>query len=491
MAAPRAADSPNWEQGCLSAAGERHEPVLRLAGRGRSWLVTENGELYRDGLFALAAGPAGQAAARGAAFATFSGDLGETLEWLALRTSAHLLLDELAAAARDRPVATEADITRCERRIGHPVWQYVTGRGAQRRVVGPWEAWTATYADRLASLRSAWDSEVRARLAALPAGHPLETLITPLALVHVERDTTDILREYRTRLNTLSRECARVSTEIGVIGTLGSLALVPVTDALGVLFLVPVAVAAALYYGGHAAMNRVAGGRRRPICSGGAVMGDWAPGTGRSHSLRSLGARLVTDPVQVLVGARMSAADVGTALALQLALLHVRKKAGAPFSGPLLQSLRVQWDARRSVGGPGGDVVVALEPEPGADGTTVIVGGPLVRASGARNLGPEVCGLSDAGGKGWHYRAGGNEVAWAALEERLGCLSVAPERDDVLFVSGTRDLGTIAAVDWLTARLDGVLPNAPWVLVEAPRQRRLGLLPGAADRRAAHTSRPR
>jgi len=468
MTAPRAADSPNWEQGCLSDAGQRHDPVLRLAGRGRSWLVTENGELYRDGLFALAAGPAGQAAARGAAFRTFSGDLNETLEWLALRTSAHLLLDELAAAARDRPVATEADITRCERRISHPVWQYVTGRGAQRRVVGPWEAWTARYADRLASLRSAWDTEIRARLAALPAGHPLETLIAPLALVHVERDTTDILREYRTRLNTLSRECTRVSTEIGVVGTLGSLALTPATDALGGLFLVPVAAAAALYYGGHAAMNRVAGDRRPSICSGGAVMGDWAPGASRPHSLRSLSARLLTDPVQILVGARMSAADVGTALALQLALLHARRKAGAPFGVPLAQPLRGAWNARRSVGGPGDEVVVALGPEPDVNGTTVVVGGPLVRASGASNLGPGVCGLSDAGGKGWHYRAGENEVAWAAHEERLGCLSVAPERDDVLFVSGTRDLGTIAAVDWLTARLDGVLPNAPWVLVEAP-----------------------
>jgi hypothetical protein len=197
MAAPRAADSLSWEQGCLVGAGKRHEPVLRLAGRGRSWLVTENGQLYRDGLFALAAGPAGQAAARGSDFGAFSGDLDETLHWLALRTSAHLLLDELAAAAQNRPVAAEADITRCERRIGHPIWQYVTGRGAQRRVVNPWEAWTATYADRLANLRSAWDTEVRARLAALPAEHPLKTLIAPLALVHVERDTTDILREYR------------------------------------------------------------------------------------------------------------------------------------------------------------------------------------------------------------------------------------------------------------------------------------------------------
>lgn len=469
MAAPRAADSPRWEQGCLSDAGERHEPVLRLAGRGRSWLVSENGELYRDGLFALAAGPAGQAAARGSEFGTFSGDLDETLEWLALRTSAHLLLDELAAAAQDRPVATEADIARCERRIGHPIWQYVTGRGAQRRVVNPWEAWTATYADRLANLRSAWDTDVRARLAALPAEHPLKTLIAPLALVHVERDTTDILREYRTRLSTLSRECTRVSTEIGVVGTLGSLALTPATNVLGWLFLVPVAAAAVLYYGGHAAMNRVARDRRRSICADGAVIGDWALTADRAHSLHSLGARLLTDPVQILVGARMSAADVGTALALQLALLHARGKAGAPFSVPLLQSVSAKWKARPSISAPCGDVVVALEPELGVSATTVVLGGPLVRAAWARNLGPGVCGLSDAGGNGWHFRASEKEVAWASREERLGCLSVAPERDDVVFISGTRDLGTITAVDWLTARLDRSLPNAPWVLVEAPR----------------------
>lgn len=170
-------------------------------------------------------------------------------------------------------------------------------------MVGPWEAWTATYADQLASLRNAWDTEVRTRLAALPARHPLEALIAPLALVHVERDTTDILREYRTRLNTLSRECTRVSTEIGVVGTLGSLALAPTTNALGVLFLLPVVVAGALYYGGHAAMNRMAGDRRHLICTDDVVTGDWAPGLSRPHSLRSLGARLLTDSVQILVGA--------------------------------------------------------------------------------------------------------------------------------------------------------------------------------------------
>lgn len=469
MAAPRAADSPSWEQGCLSDAGERREPVLRLAGRGRSWLVTENGELYRDGLFALAAGPAGQAAARGSEFGTFSGDLDETLEWLALRTSAHLLLDELATAARDRPVAAEADIARCERQIGHPLWQYVTGRGAQRRVVNPWEAWTATYADRLANLRSAWDTDVRARLAVLPADHPLKTLIAPLAFVHVERDTTDILREYRTRLSTLSRECTRVSAEIGVVGTLGSLALTPATSVLGWLFLVPVAAATALYYGGHAAMNRMARDRWRSICVDGAVIGDWASKADRANSMRSLGARLLTDPVQILVGVRMSAADVGTALALQLALLHARGKAGAPFSVPLVQPVRGKWNASPSIRAPCDDVVVALEPELGERGTKVVIGGPLVRSSWAKNLGPGVCGLSDAGGKGWHYRAAEHEVAWASREERLGCLSIAPERDDVLFVSGTRDLGTLTAVDWLTGRLDGSLPNAPWVLVAAPR----------------------
>jgi hypothetical protein len=52
------------------------------------------------------------------------------------------------------------------------------------------------------------------------------------------------------------------------------------------------------------------------------------------------------------------------------------------------------------------------------------------------------------------------------------------ERDDVLFISGTRDLSTIAAVDWLTARLGGTLPDAPWTLVKAPRPatRQLGWL---------------
>ncbi|MGH4013970.1 MAG: hypothetical protein ACRDSL_08605, partial [Pseudonocardiaceae bacterium] len=265
------------------------------------------------------------------------------------------------------------------------------------------------------------------------------------------------------------RECTRVSTEIGVVGTLGSLALTPATDVLGGLFLVPVAAAAALYYGGHAAMNRVARDRRHSICADGAVIGDWAPKASRPHSLRSLGARLLTDPVQILVGTRMSAADVGTALSLQLALLHARKKARTPLSIPLVPPPRGDWNARPSISAPGADVVVALEPELGVSGTTVIFGGPLVQAAGARNLGPSVCGLSDAGGKGWHFRAGENEVAWASREERLGCLSAAPERDDVLFVSGTRDLGTLTAVDWLTARLDGALPDAPWVLVAAAR----------------------
>jgi hypothetical protein len=86
-----------------------------------------------------------------------------------------------------------------------------------------------------------------------------------------------------------------------------------------------------------------------------------------------------------------------------------------PSESPLGQSLQGERNVRCSV-------VVALEPEPSLSGTTVVVGGSLVRAPFAKHLGPGTCELSDAGGRGWHYRAGGTEMAWAAHEERLGCL---------------------------------------------------------------------
>lgn len=90
----------------------------------------------------------------------------------------------------------------------------------------------------------------------------------------------------------------------------------------------------------------------------------------------------------------------------------------------------------------------------------LVIGGPLVRAPLSITV-QEACRLTDEGGNGWHFHADGDRIAEAENEEQLGSVSVAIARDDVLFVVGTRDAGTVAALRWLRHVRETHVPTSP------------------------------
>jgi len=451
--APDAESTRGWEEAAVAAEG-RIPPPIRVAGASRSWTIEQQGTLYRDGIFAVTTDDAGNGerlVRNGAARLTeLTGlPLDAVLRRLSVRTAAHLALDELMTTLADRPRATESEITRCRKRLGHPLLQYVTGRGAQRDVVEPWERWMGAHEDHLLRLERAWESTVLPVVDELVPGDPLCPLLEPLRSLQITRDTRDIIHEYRTRLASLSRECQRVSTEIGVVGTLFSLALVPVTDTLGPFFLAPVVVAGTLYYMGHSVARRFPRASR-PVALKRLRIGP--AGTG-APGIEAVLARTRTAPVRILAGPRMAAADLGCALALQLETMHASQRDDRLFA-----------------------VSVTCDDAPG-DLVRIVIGGPLVRSPPSITA-QEACRLTDEGGCGWHFRATDDRIAEAENEEQLGSVSTAVARDDVLFVVGTRDAGTVAALRWLRHVRATRVPDVPWVLLDArlrlgtPRPRR-------------------
>ena len=441
-AAPDSSASRQWEKAALSAEG-RIPPLIRVAGACRSWTIEQQGTLYRDGVFAVTTDISGHGQRlmrNGAVRLIEIADvpLEEVLRRLSTRTAAQLALDDLMHTLAERPHATESEIRRCQERLSHPLLQYATGRGAQRDVVEPWQRWLGAHEDRLLRIERAWTLDVLPVIDQLAPNDPLASILNPLRLLQITRDTREIIHEYRTRLASLSRECQRVSAEIGVVGTLFSLALVPVTNTLGPFFLAPVLAAGTLYYLGHPIARRFS---RAPAPVAlpqplGAATGTGLPG------IDTVLAKMTTTPVQILAGPRLAAADLGCALTLQLETMHASQR-----------------DDRLST------VSVTPTDTPG-DHVRVVIGGPLVRATPTITA-EEACRLTDEGGSGWHFCADGDRIAEAANEEQLGSISVATTHDDVLFVVGTRDAGTVAALRWLRYARQTHIPDVPWVLIDA------------------------
>ena len=421
----------------------RRPPLVRVAGSCRSWVIEQQGTLYRDGVFAVTTDQARNAQRLlrdGAVRLTELEDvpLDAVLRRLSARTAAQLALDSLMSTLAFRPHATESEIRRCHDRLRNPALQYLTGRGAQRDVVEPWERWLGAHEDHLVRLERAWQTDVLPVVDETSPTDPLAALLQPLRLLQISRETREIIHEYRTRLAALSRECQRVSAEIGVVGTLFSLALVPVTDTLGLFFLAPVLLAGTLYYSGYGIARRFsrappAVALPRPVT---AVARDGHTG------IAAVLARMTVAPVRILAGPRLSAADLGCALALQLETMHASERDD-----------RLEAIAVESADAPGGHV-------------RVVIGGPIVRARLSFTE-QEACRLTDEGGVGWHFCAGGERLASAEDEEQLGSISVSAVRDDVLFVVGTRDAGTVAALRWLRYARATSGPDVPWVLVDA------------------------
>ncbi|MDQ3675917.1 MAG: hypothetical protein M3401_03790 [Actinomycetota bacterium] len=441
-AAPDSAASRAWEEAAMSAEG-RLPPPVRVAGASRTWTIEQQGTLYRDGVFAVTTDIArnGERLVRNGAVRLTELDgisLDATLRRLSVRTAAHLSFDELMGTLAYRPHATESEIRRCRDRLRNPALQYLTGRGAQRDVVEPWERWLGAHEDHLLRLERAWLTEVLPVLEETAPDDPLAPILEPLRLLQISRETREIIHEYRTRLASLSRECQRVAAEIGVLGTLFSLALVPVTETLGPFFLAPVLIAGTLYYLGYAIARRFSGASPavalpRPRAA--------SPGSG-APGIAAVLARMTVAPVRILSGPRLAAADLGCALALQLETMHASQR-----------------DDRLSA------VSVNSADVPG-DHVRVVIGGPLVRAPLSLTV-EEACRLTDEGGAGWHFSADGHRIAAAEDEEQLGSISASVARDDVLFVVGTRDAGTVAALRWLRYMCGTHAPDVRWVLVDA------------------------
>jgi hypothetical protein len=247
------------------------------------------------------------------------------------------------------------------------------------------------------------------------------------------------VQEYRNRLEDLTDACNRVSAEIGVIGTFGSLALVPFESALGFLFLVPVVVAGAAYYGGHSlAKATLMRPKKRNVkaLAGARRIGPADPTD--EFGLDELLSRLVENPVHIVAGPRLSAADVACALEIRHQLLE-RTSCAEP-----LEAITI---------GSAGE----------GDGYCVVIGGPLVRGSLEPFVAPD-CDLTDSRGNGWEIVAGGQRVVHCDDDETVGCCAVGPD-GRTLFVFGVRDAGTVIVTRWLARALDDVrlAKDASWV----------------------------
>jgi hypothetical protein len=249
-----------------SSAIQVVQPKRRFSGRGLPWYTLNKPEirLRLNGVIALAEGervlelqtssnlwfelceqwPA-IANSKPQPLATISTTTAELLEAFEYYSGAIELLDNLMAFALSRPGATAREIAACERWLHGTFTQYLTGRGALRNVVLPWRAWLERYEYLLRSLEGELE-----QLNSFPDG-PLLELSRGLELLNTNRDRKSIIHEYRTRLGDLTDACNRVSAEIGVIGTFGSLALVPFESTLGLLFLLPIIAAGTAYFGGH------------------------------------------------------------------------------------------------------------------------------------------------------------------------------------------------------------------------------------------------
>jgi hypothetical protein len=345
------------------------------------------------------------------------------LEALDYYSGAVEALDRLTEFALSRPGATAREIATCERWLHGSFTQYLTGRGALLNVVLPWRAWLERYEYLLRSLESELEE------LELPSEGPLHELTNTLSLLTTDRDRKSIIQEYRTRLGDLTDACNRVAAEIGVIGTFGSLALVPFESTLGFLFFAPVIIAGSAYYGGHGLARAVAlraRWRRAEIRN--VTNRSTNIAARRDHqSLDEIIRRLTKNPVNIVASSRLSIADTACAIEIRHQLLE-RTICANPLTAITLSTT----DDRNCM--------------------RIVIGGPLVRANLDPFVAPE-CDLSDAQGNGWEIVADNQRVIHCDDDETAGCC-VAGSDGRTLFIFGVRDSGTVVATQWLARALD-------------------------------------
>jgi hypothetical protein len=372
----------------------------------------------------------------------------EALESLSVWTTAVLLLDRAVEIAMTRPDVPSLHVEQCDRWLRTHGLRYLTGRGAQYRVLVPWEDYIARYRGHTAALRDYWRRAVQPLLCRIAADHPLRPLVEPLRLLSVERDEQDILAEYQGHIARLSQDSGRVGVEIGIIGLLVSLALIPVQEQVGLLLLLIAVAAALLYYFSYSVarmtlqtvglIKRASAWRRAASRPGPADVD-----ASITHSLRQLRDR----PSAVLVGSRSGMGDFGSAVRLWLALLQ------------------------RHTLEPSERSVLCTDDACEAESRGVVVmGGPLVRP---QNPFPRpLCDLqASAAYDHWRYQAA-SPLASPHDDETIGCVSGVAQRRDVLFLNGFRDTGTAAATGWLIRQLavGELQPDIGWCLLKRKRR---------------------
>jgi hypothetical protein len=451
-------DRAKLRASAASAGVQATQPKRRFSGRGLPWYTLKEStiQLRLNGVIAIAEGEDAHELdnsspriwpdlcrqwpliedARPRVLTTIDSADTAILEALEYYAGAVELLDNLRTFVLSRPGATAREIAACERWLHGTFTQYLTGRGALRNVVLPWRTWLERYEYLLRSLEGELE-----QLSPLPDG-PLLELSRGLELLNTNRDRKTIIHEYRTRLGDLTDACNRVSAEIGVIGTFGSLALVPFESSLGVLFLAPVIAAGTAYYGGHSLARAVmmrTRWRRATINPKRKPQITTTAQTHR-HSLDETLNNLTKVPVEVVTSPRLSAADISCALEMRLQLLE-RTECANPLTAVTI-----------STSGSGGVM-------------RIVVGGPLVRANIEPFVAPE-CDLTDSLGNGWEIVANDRRVCHCDDDETVGCC-VAGIDGRTMFVFGVRDSGTVVATQWLAHALDDpdTVRGASWILL--------------------------
>lgn len=343
----------------------------------------------------------------------------EALDALSRWTTAMLLLDALARAVEQRPEPTMAEVERCARWLRSPVRQYLMGRGVREYVLEPWRAYTADLRRRLVGVGEYWADALETG-PRVPAG--LRPLLDPLAALNTARDEALILAEYGDRLDRLERESVRASAEVGVLGTLATLALAPFEAGLGPAYLMPVGVAALTYYGGYR-VSRLGRERSTPPRA-------TRPVPAAADIASAVGA-LRCEPAAVVVGARPGAAEFAASAQLWLTLLQHHRRT------PAADSVRFTTD-------PG-----ALDNRAGA-----AFGGPLVQPRDRLRVRP-TCDLVGSHTYGdWRLETvGGERLLTHTEDETAAVIAAAVDRPDVLTVTGFRDTGAVLATRWLQREL--------------------------------------
>ncbi len=384
-----------------------------------------------------------------------------------LASCAYLALTTYLLGAHSRPRSNESEISRCAVYLSNPVLRYFTGRGAQDEVLDAWLHFLSRREYALRRLESEWISvlipaiqQFEGQVLTLSTNTDIQLgvsqfvaeALSPLCLLDSSRELGQVIPELRHRLISLQQQCERASRELGVMGTLASLALVPVSDLLGWWFLVPIAITTLLYLFGYRIASKFDSLLRPHDKEVKQTRSSCQP-----ELVGFLTSFFLTDDkrlqsTNLVVGRLCSPAEL--AAVIDLSRCMHRQFASHVF---------VNRDSRYPL------------PD-----RCLIVGGPLVRESSGSAKQPAV-DITRLEGDWWVANMGSSRpapIARAALNERMGfvaqALPLGQSLGDTLFLMGTREIGTITVIESIRG----------WVMGESQ------LVPGGYALQAVAPSQP-